>query len=262
MSITDQYLYLGQNISVRDTQDPTTEEYTTVLDLPNTTIENLAEINVTNITISQGGFADFEGTTLQNVGQGVNPTDGVNFGQLQAEIDRATGAESILTTNINAEVVRATTAEKAENARALSAESTITTNLTNEISRATAAEKSENIRAVSAESTISSNLSNEIIRAMGSEKAELSRATAAENLITTNLSTEINRATTAEKAEVLRATTSETTLALNLNNEIGRASTSEANLSQQINALTQKLACLQAKLDDLNTFFFQRPSKK
>lgn len=94
---------------------------------------------------------------------------------LNSEIDRAIGAEKVITDNLNTEI-----------SRAKSSENTLTNNLNSEITRAKGAE-----------STLTTNLNSEIIRAKNSESAlndalaaEVNRAKASENALNDNINEE------------------------------------------------------------------------
>jgi polyhydroxyalkanoate synthesis regulator phasin len=150
-----------------------------------------------------------------------------------------------LTTAINTENVRATTAEGAnttaintENTRATTAEGVNTTAINTENIRAVAAEgvnttaiNTENVRAVAAEGANTTAINTENVRAVAAEGANTTaintenvRATTAEALVQSNLNTENVRATAAEgvnttaiNTENVRATTAEALLQTNLN---------------------------------------------
>lgn len=147
---------------------------------------------------------------------------------LNSEIDRAIGAEKVLTDNLNTEI-----------SRAKSSENTLTNNLNSEITRAKGAE-----------STLVTNLNSEIIRAKNSESAlndalvaEVNRAKASENALNDNINAEKIRAVNAEKfltdnlsSEVNRAVESEKELAENLGLEVTRAKQTEDSIKSDINA--------------------------
>ena len=126
---------------------------------------------------------------------------------LNAEVTRATAAEGTLTTNLNAEVTRAKAAE-----------GTLTTNLNAEVTRATGAE-----------ATLTTNLN-----------AETVRAKAAEGTLTTNLANEVTRATGAEG-----------TLTTNLNAETVRAKGAESMLQTQINTIDGQIVVLQNQTQNI-----------
>lgn len=147
---------------------------------------------------------------------------------LNSEIDRAIGAEKVLTDNLNTEI-----------SRAKSSENTLTNNLNSEITRAKGAE-----------STLATNLNSEIIRAKNSESAlndalvaEVNRAKASENTLNDNINEEKTRAANAEKfltdnlsSEVNRAIESEKELTENLGLEVTRAKQTEDSIKSDINA--------------------------
>ncbi|CUU46994.1 hypothetical protein [Clostridium beijerinckii] len=147
---------------------------------------------------------------------------------LNSEIDRAIGAEKVITDNLNTEI-----------SRAKSSENTLTNNLNSEITRAKGAE-----------STLTTNLNSEIIRAKNSESAlndalaaEVNRAKASENALNDNINEEKTRAANAEKfltdnlsSEVNRAVESEKELTENLGLEVTRAKQTEDSIKNDINA--------------------------
>jgi hypothetical protein len=173
-------------------------------------------------------------------------------------------AEATLTTNLSAEVTRATNAETAlandiitEESRAMSAEATLTTNLSAEVTRATNAEATlttnlaaEVTRATNAEIGLGNDISTEETRAIAAEtvltnsiSAEVTRATNAEATLTTNLAAEVTRATNAEtvlandiSAEEARAMAAETVLTNSISAEVTRATNAEATLTTNLAA--------------------------
>ena len=150
---------------------------------------------------------------------------------LTSEVNRATGAENILTINLAGEVTRAT-----------SAEATLTNNLLNEITRAGLAE-----------TALSNSIASEVTARSAGDltnanaiTAETNRATGVENTIAGNLTAEVNRATIAENSiandlstEVNRATNAESVLTTNLTTEVIRATNAEnAEATARANAIS------------------------
>ena len=144
-------------------------------------------------------------------------------GLVSTERARAIAAEGVLTTDLAAEVARATNEEisldgkiSTEKTRAEAAESVLTSDLASEVSRATAAESvlagkiaTEKSRAEAAESVLDGKISTEVTRATGAETqiaadlaSEVSRAQGAESTLTSNLSAEVARATSAEATKL------------------------------------------------------------
>lgn len=169
-------------------------------------------------------------------------------GALSNEATARENADTQLQNNIDAEVLRATTAEdslntkiEAETSRAKSVESQLSDDIV-----------AENTRALSAEETLQDNINTEETRAKGVENqlrndltAETTRASTAEEGLQSAINTEKSRAENAEnalrvdleeletsinddisdlnnkiEAETSRAETAETTLTTNLNSEI------------------------------------------
>ncbi|MBN7575402.1 hypothetical protein C1H57_08285 [Clostridium sp. 2-1] len=136
--------------------------------------------NVSPIYISYETLGDqVEAGDINNLQDSVVETQK----NLNNEINRAIGAEKVLTDNLSSEI-----------SRAKGSENILTNNLTNEVNRATAAENSLN-----------NNINSEVNRAKSSEgtltanlNSEVTRATNAENTITNNLNSEITRAKAAE----------------------------------------------------------------
>ena len=196
------------------------------------------KIVVSAVTDTQIGYLSNVTSDIQSQIADIESTLTIN---LNNEITRATGAETVNTTAINNEVSRAT-----------GAENTLTTNLNNEITRATGVEGTlSNLN-----TTDKASLVNAVNENVASISSETTRATGAENTLTTNLNNEITRATgvegtlsnlnTTDKAslvnavnenvasissETTRATNAENTLTTNLNNEITRATGVEGTLS-------------------------------
>ena len=152
---------------------------------------------------------------------------------LTSEVNRATGAENILTINLAGEITRAT-----------SAETTLTNNLLSEINRAGLAENA-----------LSTSINNEATARAAGDLAntnaitsETNRATGVENTIASNLTSEINRATIAENtiasnltSEINRATTAENNLANDLSAEETARITGDDNLQSQINFIVENI---------------------
>lgn len=186
---------------------------------------------------------------------------------LTAEIERATAAETALTSSIAAIGSGSLT--------------TISTTVGQEINRATAAEQglstgiaAEITRATAAEQGISTGLAAEITRATAAEQAlgtgfstlianETARATAAEQGLSTALNTEIARANAAEQslstglaAEITRATAAETNLynaSLSTVAGLGSAGyVSSTQLTSTTIALQNALSALQSGVNSQN----------
>lgn len=184
---------------------------------------------VTRATGVEGALAGLTTDAKNNLVAAINEVDA----HIDAEVLRATAAESTLTTDLSNEVARAEAAEAAiaadlaaETARAEAAEGVLTTNLAAEVTRATAAE-----------AAVASDLADEI-----------ARATAAEAAIAADLAAEIARATAAETAEAATRAAADTaestarsaadaTLTADLAAEVARAEAAEADLQGQVGVI-------------------------
>ena len=194
----------------------------------------------------------------------VDPEDKRNYADLiadvdekvDAEISRATSAETDLNTSLVNEISRATNKENdlsdliaalrqdltEESEVRSSADTSIRNSLNTEIDRAISAETkiandlaAETTRATNAESAITSNLNNEV-----------SRAIAKENEITATMASNYSALTTALSNEITRAEGQETALNTKIDAETERATTAENALSA---AIDTKLS-----ISDFNTY--------
>ena len=184
-----------------------------------------------------------------------------NTAAIEAEIARATSAETTLQANIAAEQTRAEAVENAlsgaisnEIARATNAESVLQTNIA-----------AEQTRAETVENALSGAISNEITRATNEESElnakinnEISRATTAESTLNSAIATENSRATAAEQAlsgaisnEITRATSAESALQTNITTEQTRATSAETALQTAINTETSRAASAETRLEHL-----------
>lgn len=186
-----------------------------------------------------------------------------NGDEVAAETERAQAAEAELNAKIEAEITRATAAEKT-NADAITAE----------VSRAKAAEEvnataiiTEKERAVASENIIRNSLNDEIGRAQEAEQAnttaietEVTRAKSEETRIETKfdgfistLDSKIDTNKTAIEVEVERATTAETLINKKVDDEVIRAKDAEKINSDSIaNEITRAKAAEKVIADDLN----------
>ena len=153
--------------------------------------------------------------------------------KIEAEIARATSAETALDDKIEAETTRATSAETAldekigdEEARAISAETALDEKIDDEEARAT-----------SAETALDEKIEDETTRATDAEEALSDRISAIESGSTQALEDEIARAEAAEaalddkiEAETTRATSAETALDAKIEAEKQRALSAETDL--------------------------------
>lgn len=173
--------YLGQNISIEDKVGADGSTYKTVLNAPNTSINDESE-TTENLTVTK--TANFNNIAINGVGKGILDTDGVNLGQVNdiilVETTRSEAVESqILSSidNISSTIQNMST--------------TLTSLISNNVSQNTSNLNTEIERASSAEKTISTNLNDEILRSK-----------LAEEILSANLNTEAIRATSAERALV------------------------------------------------------------
>lgn len=198
---------------------------------------------------------------------------------LDAEIKRATEAESTLQTNIDTLTSSAVLDSEVEvddnnlikeitiggDKKKIIAERAINdengNNIVDTYSTIAASDETntkleqEIERAKAAESEITKNLNTEITRAKAAEAtlkndidAETARATAAETLLTSNLNTEVERAKTAEgvlqtniDSEVRNRESAIDTVTTSLNNEIKRSTDVDTQLTQDVSNLGDNL---------------------
>lgn len=198
---------------------------------------------------------------------------------LDAEIKRATEAESTLQNNINTLTSNAVLDDEVEiddnnlikeitiggDKKKIVAERAINDENGNNIvdTYATIAENNETNaklaqeieRAKAAESEITDNLNSEITRAKAAEAtlkndidAETARATSAETLLTSNLNAEVERAKTAEgvlqtniDSEIKNRESAIDTVTTSLNNEIKRSTDVDTQLTQDVSNLGDNL---------------------
>ena len=194
-----------------------------------------------------------------------NVNKGTVQGQIDAEVSRASAAESSLSSALSSAVSQASSALAAESSRSQVAEASISAALAAEISRASAAESSlssvitaEISRASAAESSLSNRidlvLSNldtpaldslvEVVTAFQAADSSLQGAISSlSGAAGSGLTQEISRAQAAEAslsnalvAEVSRAEAAETSLSNALTAEISRASAAETSLAASIAA--------------------------
>ncbi len=154
-----------------------------------------------SVSVTTDGASDTKYPSVKSVKDYVDASTTSATTDLNAEITRATGAETSIAGNLATETTRATAAEGVnaaailtEKGRAQTAEGTLTTNLNGEATTRSAADvvltddlASEVSRATTAEGTLTTNLS-----------AESTRATNAEGVLTTNLATEVTNRTNAD----------------------------------------------------------------
>ena len=192
--------------------------------------------------------------------------------KIEAEIARATSAETALDDKIEAETTRATSAETAldekigdEEARAISAETALDEKIDDEEARATSAETAldekiddEEARATSAETALDEKIEDETTRATDAEEALSDRISAIESGSTQALEDEIARAEAAEaalddkiEAETTRATSAETALDDKIEDETTRATSAETALDAKIEAEKQRALSAETDLLDV-----------
>ena len=184
---------------------------------------------------------------------------------LDAEVERAKDAETVLHDDIEAETERAMSAEtllaeaiEEENERALAAEQALNNKIEDETERAQSAEtvldnkiEEESERAMEAEQHLAEELDAEIERAIAAEEAidvkldnEIERAQSAETVLNEEIVAENERALAAEQAldekidaETVRAESAETVLNEELAAESVRAQSAEEALDNKIESI-------------------------
>ena len=166
---------------------------------------------------------------------------------LNSEIQRALGAESGITANLNAEIAARQADVDAEEARALLAESGITANLNAEIANRQADVDAEEARALLAESGITANLNAEIQNRIADVDAEETRALIAESGITANLNAEIAAREADVDAEEARALLAESGLSDTINAEIARSTGKDAQHDAEISNIIDDIASLEER---------------
>ena len=244
-------LYLGQNIVVTDNQN-SDGTYSTILNAPDTTIiEKENDMAVLSVTQS----ANFNGITINNLGNAVADTDATNLKQVKDLVLEETNRASLSEQQIGNSLLSINDAIAALNNKldTLITEDLLD-NLSNEVNRATSAE--QQIR-----TDLTANLTSEVNRATSAEQQ-------IRDDLSVNLTTEVDRATSAEQQ--IR-----TDLSANLTSEVNRATSSELqiredltkNLNSQVNRLTnyemriyELVMNLANRIDYLYARFYRDPN--
>jgi hypothetical protein len=175
--------------------------------------------------------ADMGGSKVTNVAAGTEPADAVNYGQLSAEIDRATSAEADLQSQINNVLSNLDPAALDSLTEVVAVFKNMDDDLAASIatlstgsSSALATEKS---RAEAAESDLSSSIDT-----------ERSRALAAEGVLAGNLTSSIFTVSSSVDTERAARIAGDAAQALALSSAVSTLNGVDSGLQNQINALT------------------------